>query len=99
MVRTMTSIVAALVFVFFAGPGLGADVTLTPVTFTSEGAAVQAVLYQPSAGATKQPALVLSPGRSRDIKGIEWLSRALADRGYVLSDPPLEPVTYDDTLR
>jgi len=84
MPRTMTSIVATLVLVFFAGPGLGADLTLTPVTFTSEGAPVQAMLYQPAAGATKQPALVLSPGRTRDIKGIEWLSRALADRGYVV---------------
>jgi len=84
MPRTMTSIVATLVLVFFAGPGLGADITLTPVTFTSEGAPVQAMLYQPAAGATKQPALVLSPGRTRDMKGIEWLSRALADRGYVV---------------
>jgi dipeptidyl aminopeptidase/acylaminoacyl peptidase len=84
MPRTLTSIVLALVLVLLAGPGLGADVTLTPITFTSEGAPVQALLYQPGAGATKQPALVLSPGRIRDIKGIEWLSRALADRGYVV---------------
>jgi hypothetical protein len=53
MPRTMTSIVAALLLVLFAGPGLGAEITLTPVTFTSEGAP-------------------------------EWLSRALADRGYVV---------------
>jgi len=84
MPRTMTLIVAALVLVCFAGPGSGADITFTPVTFTSEGAPVQAILYQPAAGAEKRPALVLSPGRMRDIKGIEWLSRALAERGYVV---------------
>jgi dipeptidyl aminopeptidase/acylaminoacyl peptidase len=42
------------------------------------------MLYQPAVGVTKQPALVLSPGRTRDLKGIEWLARALADRGYVV---------------
>jgi dipeptidyl aminopeptidase/acylaminoacyl peptidase len=84
MPMTMTSIVAALLVVLFAGPGLGAEITLTPVTFTSEGAPIEAMLYQPATAATKQPALVLSPGRMRDIKGIEWLSWALADRGYVV---------------
>jgi len=84
MLKTLTSAAAALALVVFAGLAFGADLTLTPVTFTSEGASVQAVLYQATAGATKQPALVLSPGRTRDIKGVEWLSRALADRGYVV---------------
>jgi dipeptidyl aminopeptidase/acylaminoacyl peptidase len=83
MRRKLTSAVAALTLVLFAGLAFGADLTASPVTFTSEGASVQAVLYQ-AAGGAKQPALVLSPGRIRDIKGIEWLSRALADRGYVV---------------
>jgi dipeptidyl aminopeptidase/acylaminoacyl peptidase len=77
------SAVAAVTLVLFAGLAFGADLTVSPVTFTSEGAPVQAVLYQAGGGA-KQPALVLSPGRIREIKGIEWLSRALADRGYVV---------------
>jgi dipeptidyl aminopeptidase/acylaminoacyl peptidase len=79
----LTTAVTALTLVVFAGLASGADLTVSPVTFTSEGAPVQAMLYQ-AAGGTKQPALVLSPGRLRNIRGIEWLSRALADRGYVV---------------
>lgn len=83
MRRKLTFTLTALTLVLFAGLAFGADLTATPVTFTSEGAPVQAMLYR-AGGGTKQPALVLSPGRIRDIKGIEWLSRALADRGYVV---------------
>jgi dipeptidyl aminopeptidase/acylaminoacyl peptidase len=79
----LISAVASVTLVLFAGVAFGAELTASPVTFTSEGEPVQALLYQ-GAGRAKQPALVLSPGRIRDIKGIEWLSRALADRGYVV---------------
>jgi hypothetical protein len=64
----LTSAVAALTFVFSAALASGADLTGSPVTFTSEGAPVQALLYR-TAGGVKQPALVLSP----DINRIEWL--------------------------
>src|SRR5262245_33814045 len=83
MRRKLIWAVASLTLVLFAGLAFGAEVTANPVTFTSEGEPVQAVLYQ-GAGGGKEPALVLSPGRIRDLKGIEWLSRALADRGYVV---------------
>ena len=106
MPRTMTSIVATLVLVFFAGPGLGADITLTPVTFTSEGAPVQAMLYQPAAGATKQPALVLSPGRIGIIGhsrgGMASLLAAANDarvRSTVALSPPTDHVRYVRGLR
>ena len=84
MLRILISIVALLPLLVTGGPALAAEVTVTPLTFTSEGAPVQAFLYQPSAGTTKLPALVLSPGRNRDVKGLEWLSRGLAERGYVV---------------
>jgi dipeptidyl aminopeptidase/acylaminoacyl peptidase len=83
MGRKLTSAITALTLVVSAGLASGADVIATPVTFTSEGESVQAVLYQ-TAGGAKQPALVVSPGRIRDLKGIEWLSRGLAERGYVV---------------
>ena len=84
MRKMLTSVAVTLALVVFAAPAFGVDATLTPLTFTSQGAPVQAMLYQPGAGATKQPALVLSPGQTHDMKGIEWLSRALADRGYIV---------------
>ncbi len=62
----------------------GGEIAITPLTFTSEGTPVQAILYQPREITGRLHALVLSPGRLRNIKGLEWLSRPLAEQGYVV---------------
>lgn len=61
-----------------------ADIIATPAHFSSAGAAIEALLYRPRDAAGRSPALVLSPGRSRDIDGLAWLARALAGRGFVV---------------
>ncbi|MBI2372023.1 MAG: S9 family peptidase [Deltaproteobacteria bacterium] len=81
--RVTTFAVAAALLLVITG-AWGGEVTITPLTITSEGAPVQAILYQPREVTGRLPALVLSPGRGRDIKGLEWLSRALAERGYIV---------------
>ncbi len=62
----------------------GGEITITPLTIPSEGAAVPAILYQPRETPGKLPAVVLSPGRRRDFKALEWLSQPLAQRGYAV---------------
>jgi dipeptidyl aminopeptidase/acylaminoacyl peptidase len=53
-------------------------------SFTSEGNAVAAVLYEPPERHRKCPAIVLSPPRSRTIDQLAWLARSLAARGYMV---------------
>lgn len=62
----------------------GAEITFTTLTFVSEGAPVQAILYQPREVTGKLPALVFSTGLARNLKAYEWLYRPLAEHGYVL---------------
>lgn len=59
-------------------------ITLTPLTFPSEGVAVPAIQYQPKESPGRLPAVVLSPGRLRGNKALEWLSQPLAQGGYVV---------------
>ncbi len=51
--------------------------------YTCQGAAVPARLYQ-NADGQKGPGVLLCPGRFRDINGLEFLSQALAQAGYVV---------------
>lgn len=68
-----------------AGEGdAGEAVAITAVTFTSGGAPVEALLYRPRRRGTRGPALVVSTGAGRNLKGAEWLSLPLARRGYVV---------------
>jgi len=60
------------------------EVGITPVTFTSEGAPVEAILYRRPAPGGRVPALVVSTGAGRNLKRMEWLSLPLAQRGYVV---------------
>lgn len=59
-------------------------ITPTPSDFRSHSAAVEALLYRPPHAAGPSPAVVLSPGRSRDIDGLAWLASALAEAGNVV---------------
>jgi dipeptidyl aminopeptidase/acylaminoacyl peptidase len=45
---------------------------------------LQALVYERRAGAVSRPAVIVSPARLRDIESLEWLSRALAERGYIV---------------
>jgi dipeptidyl aminopeptidase/acylaminoacyl peptidase len=55
-----------------------------PVAIPSGGEVIQAVVYECRTGAVPRPAVVVSPARLRNIESLEWLSRALAARGYVV---------------
>ncbi|HLW60050.1 MAG TPA: prolyl oligopeptidase family serine peptidase [bacterium] len=59
-------------------------VSIAPVQFASGGAAVEAILYRCQAQGNDAPALVISTGADRNIKGLEWLSLPLAQRGYMV---------------
>lgn len=73
-----------LLVALIAAGASGGEIAIAPLTFLSEGEPVEAILYKPRESAGKRPALVLSPARLRNIKGLEWLSRSLAERGYVV---------------
>ena len=55
-----------------------------PVAIPSGDEVIQGAVYQCRAGAEPRPAVVVSPARLRNIESLEWLSRALAARGYVV---------------
>ena len=55
-----------------------------PVAIPSGDEVIQAVVYERRTGAGPRPAVVVSPARLRNIESWEWLSRALAARGYVV---------------
>ncbi len=84
MRRVRLAAIVTVVLFQIVTAALGAESTVAPVTITSEGAPVEALLYQPREVTGKLPAIVLSAMRGRDIKGIEWLSRPLAELGYVV---------------
>ncbi|HXQ52571.1 MAG TPA: prolyl oligopeptidase family serine peptidase [Stellaceae bacterium] len=63
---------------------MAADIIAPPVRFSSHGGDIEGTLYRPRDTAGRSPALVLSPGRSRDIVGLDWLGRGLAERGHVV---------------
>ena len=65
---------------------MSVDDAVTPhaVAIPTEDAAIDAVVYAPRTGGGNRPAIVLSPARLRHIEWLEWLSRALAARGYVV---------------
>jgi len=70
-----------------AETGTGAssrEVSITPVTFTSGDAAVEAIVYRRQEIERRAPALVVSTGAGRNLKGLEWLSIPLAQLGYVV---------------
>ncbi len=62
----------------------GGEITIAPLTFPSEGAAVQAIMYQPQKITDKLASVVVSAGMGRNIEGLEWLSQPLAQWGYVV---------------
>lgn len=57
--------------------------TSDDVTYLADGVPVNARFYRPSE-AEHRPAILLCPGRLRDISGLDFLSTALADNGYVV---------------
>jgi dipeptidyl aminopeptidase/acylaminoacyl peptidase len=63
---------------------MAADIIAAPTRLSSHGGDIEAMLYRPPEAAGRSPALVLSPGRSRDIAGLDWLARCLASRGHVV---------------
>ena len=101
MLKTLTWAAIALALTVSVSLAFGAEITLTPVTFASEGASVQAVLYQAAAVATKQPALALSPGR-HSRGGMASLLAAAHDprvHSTVALSPPTDHVRYVRGLR
>jgi dipeptidyl aminopeptidase/acylaminoacyl peptidase len=60
------------------------EVTITRLTFTSEGAPVEAILYRRRNREGRAPALVVSTGAGRNLERMEWLALPLARRGYVV---------------
>jgi dipeptidyl aminopeptidase/acylaminoacyl peptidase len=59
-------------------------VTRRPVAIPSGDEVIEAIVYERSGAAVPRPAVVISPARLRNIESLEWLSRALAARGYVV---------------
>jgi dipeptidyl aminopeptidase/acylaminoacyl peptidase len=55
-----------------------------PVAIPSGEEVLQAFVYERRAGAVSRPAVVVSPARLRNVESLEWLSRALAERGYIV---------------
>jgi len=60
------------------------EVSITPTTFMSEGEPVEAILYRRHDLRGRLPALVVSTGMNRALKGMEFLARPLAQRGYLV---------------
>ena len=54
------------------------------VTIPSGDEVLQAAVYERSSGVVSRPAVIVSPARLRNIESLEWLSRTLAQRGYVV---------------
>jgi dipeptidyl aminopeptidase/acylaminoacyl peptidase len=59
-------------------------VTRRPVAIPSGDELIDAIVYERHGAAAPRPVVVISPARLRNIESLEWLSRALAARGYVV---------------
>ncbi len=57
---------------------------VTDITYASEDGKVEAKIYRANDLRGPAPAIVVLPGRGRDFAGMEWLTKALAARGYVV---------------
>lgn len=55
-----------------------------PVAIPSGDELIQAVIYKRGTDAVPRPAVIVSPARLRNIESLDWLSRALAARGYIV---------------
>jgi dipeptidyl aminopeptidase/acylaminoacyl peptidase len=55
-----------------------------PVAIPSGDEVIEAIVYESHGAAAARPAVVISPARLRNIESLEWLSRALAARSYVV---------------
>jgi dipeptidyl aminopeptidase/acylaminoacyl peptidase len=53
-------------------------------SYTSDGHEVPARLFRPAGAENRAPGVLLCPGRLREIDGLEFLARALADHGMVV---------------
>jgi dipeptidyl aminopeptidase/acylaminoacyl peptidase len=53
-------------------------------SYTSDRHAVPARLFRPADGGNKAPGVLLCPGRLREIEGLEFLARAMAEQGMVV---------------
>jgi len=62
----------------------GTDYTVSEIVYTSESLPVRASLYAPKPGKRPVPGVLLCPARARDIKGLEFISTALARSGFVV---------------
>jgi dipeptidyl aminopeptidase/acylaminoacyl peptidase len=56
----------------------------TPVGIPIGDEIVEGVVYECHTGTAPRPAVVVSPARLCNIESLEWLSRALAARGYLV---------------
>ncbi|MBI4524265.1 MAG: prolyl oligopeptidase family serine peptidase [Deltaproteobacteria bacterium] len=57
---------------------------ITDVTYTSEDGKVTGKIYRLREIRQPAPTIVVLPGRGRDFKGMEWLLKPLAQKGYVV---------------
>jgi dipeptidyl aminopeptidase/acylaminoacyl peptidase len=73
----------------FAGAALHHEAIVTTVSsedasYTSQGHAVPARLYARADRGSTSPGVLLCPGRLREIEGLEFLARALAEQGMLV---------------
>jgi dipeptidyl aminopeptidase/acylaminoacyl peptidase len=54
------------------------------VSYTSQGQPVPARLYRLADSGSRRPGVLLCPGRLREIEGLEFLARALAEQGTLV---------------
>jgi dipeptidyl aminopeptidase/acylaminoacyl peptidase len=84
---TMLKIFLTVMPVVFACAAIAAEekpLDITNVTYASENGKVEARIYRLKDLGGPAPAIVVLPGRGRDFTGMEWLIKALAQRGYVV---------------
>ena len=65
--------------------------TWEELTYLSEGEQVRAFAVSPPGGGEQVPAVVLAPGRDRNVRALAWLAEALADAGFFIFG-----ITYRD---
>lgn len=56
---------------------------ITDVTYTSEDGKVDGKIYRLKELRGSAPTIVVLPGRGRDFRGLEWMLKPLAQKGYV----------------
>jgi dipeptidyl aminopeptidase/acylaminoacyl peptidase len=60
------------------------ELQIAEVAYKSGEGEVKGRIYRPKTISKLAPALVVLPGRGRDFRGMDWLVKPLAERGYVV---------------